>query len=210
MLAGAALALACASAPDPAPAPAEHERDVSVYKLAEQERVEYLEREVARLRADLRQAEDAMIAIESGLRSAHSRADAVSALADARVAVERGGRAAAWRADRIEEARAKLAEAERQLDAEHAGSAVFFASRARRIGETLSEEADAVERMPNAHFVKAASVNLRAGPSTAHPVLEVLSEATPVFAERSQAHWVLVRTLSGRVGWVHAQLLRAH
>ena len=52
-------------------------------------------------------------------------------------------------------------------------------------------------------------MNLRGGPSTTHPVLEVLGEATPVFAERSDGAWTLVRTLSGRVGWIHAGLLVA-
>jgi hypothetical protein len=63
--------------------------DIEIHHLAQREYNEYLEREIARLRADLAQAEAAMVAIESGLRAVHSRADAVSSLAEARIAVER-------------------------------------------------------------------------------------------------------------------------
>lgn len=186
----------------------EAELDPSVYTRAGSERADYLEREVSRLRADLRQAEEAMVAIESGLRGTHTRADAVSAIAEGRIAVERASRSVPWRPERLQEARGKLEEAERQLQAEHPGSAVFFASRARRIGETLSDEASVVERSSAARFVRSARVNLRAGPSTSHPVLEILREETPVFAEHRDGHWTLVRTLSGRLGWVHSSLLR--
>jgi hypothetical protein len=181
--------------------------DAEVYQAAQQERTAHLEREVARLRADLRQAEEAMVTIESGLRGVHTRADAVSALAEARIAVERASQGVAWRPAEVREARAKLEEAERQLEAGHSGSAVFFASRARRIAETLSEEADQIAQHASTRFVRARRVNLRAGPSTDTQVIGVLYEATPVFLERREGDWVLVRTAAGPVGWVHDSLL---
>jgi hypothetical protein len=149
-----------------------------------------------------------MVAIESGLRGIHTRADAVSSLAEARIAVERASRSVPWRPAKVQEAHAKLEEAERQLDAGHSGSAVFFASRARRIAETLNEEAEQVARHASTRFVRARRVNLRAGPSTEAAVVGVLSESTPVFRERSEGDWVLVRTTKGPVGWIHASLLR--
>jgi uncharacterized protein YgiM (DUF1202 family) len=183
--------------------------DAEVYQRAEAERVEYLEREVARLRADVDQAEEAMIWIESGLRGVHTRADAVSAVADARVVVERACERAPWRAPECEADRAKLAEAETQIRDGRLGTAVFFASRARRSAETALGEASRVSQAGDAWFVRNARVNLRSGPSTEHEVLTVLREATPVFEERRAGDWVLVRTHAGRVGWVHAGLLRA-
>jgi SH3-like domain-containing protein len=39
-------------------------------------------------------------------------------------------------------------------------------------------------------------------------VIDVLAQATPVFTERSERGWTMVRTLSGRVGWIHDSLLR--
>ena len=39
------------------------------------------------------------------------------------------------------------------------------------------------------------------------PVLAVLSRETPVFPERSEEDWTLVRTPSGQIGWVHDALL---
>ena len=181
--------------------------DAEVYQAADQERTAHLEREVARLRADLRQAEEAMVTIESGLRGVHTRADAVSSLAEARIAVERAGHSIPWRPDEVREARAKLEEAEQQLEAGHSGSAVFFASRARRIAETLSEEADQIAQHASTRFVRVQRVNLRAGPSIDTRVIGVLDQATPVFLERRDGDWVLVRTAAGPVGWVHDSLL---
>jgi uncharacterized small protein (DUF1192 family) len=101
------------------PAPASSGRDeVEVYRRAEAERIEFFEREIARLRDDLAKAEASIVAMESGLRGSQSRADAVSALAEARIALDRVSRTVPWRHDRVEEARAKLDEAQRQLDAE--------------------------------------------------------------------------------------------
>jgi hypothetical protein len=150
-----------------------------------------------------------MVAIESGLRGSHTRADAVSALAEARIAVESAAQNAPWREARAQEARGKLEEAERQLQAGHTGSAVFFASRARRIADDLNGEASRVAHSPEARFIHARRVNLRAGPSTSDRVINVLLEATPLFPERWEGDWVLVRTPAGAVGWVHGSLIRS-
>lgn len=214
-LAGPALALVlllpgCAplrSALEP-PAADPVESDVQLYSTACREHSAYLERELARLQADLRQAEGAMVAIESGLRGVHTRADAVSSIASARVSVQRAAQRAPWRSSELQEARAKIDEAERQLQADRAGSAVFFAARASRIAETLLEEADQVEASPGVRFVTVPSANLRVGPSTEDPVIDVLERETPVFPEREDGSWVLVRTVAGPVGWIHASLLR--
>ena len=50
-------------------------------------------------------------------------------------------------------------------------------------------------------------VNLRSGPSTGEQVMAVLTRGTPVFAEGSDQQWTLVRTMHGRIGWVHSSLL---
>jgi len=181
--------------------------DAEIYRHAQREYIGYLEREVERLRSDLAQAEEAMVAIESGLRTVYSRADAVSSLAEARIAVERLDSGIPWRESEIHEARAKLEEAERQFQAGHAGSAVFFASRAQRIARTLSDEARQVAESESALFVNSARVNLRGGPSTIEPVIGVLTRSMPVFPERREGQWMLVRTPTGSVGWIHASLL---
>src|SRR5262245_63385813 len=115
--------------PPPSVAETEHP-EVEIYRRAEAERVEFFERELARLREDLARAEASIVAIESGLRGAQTRADAVSAVAEARIAVDRVSRQVPWRQERVQEAESKLQEARRQLDAEHIASAIFFASRA--------------------------------------------------------------------------------
>ncbi|MBW2268864.1 MAG: SH3 domain-containing protein [Deltaproteobacteria bacterium] len=182
--------------------------DSAVYRSASAGRDAHFESEFARLRKDLQQAEQQLAAIESGLSSTHTRADAVSAIADARIAVERANRRAAWRANDTAQARSKLAEAERQLEAGLIGVAVFFASRAARLASDIDAEATEVERHANARFVDAPRVNLRAGPSTTYRVIDVLTAATPVFPERLEGEWMLVRAVNGPVGWVHTALVR--
>ena len=67
-----------------------------------------------------------------------------------------------------------------------------------------------MERRASTRFVRSQRVNLRAGPSTDHAVVDVLKESTPVFLERREGSWVLVRTVSGPAGWVHLSLLAPH
>lgn len=178
-----------------------------VYRRAELERTEFYAREVERLRADLKQAEESIVAMESGLRGFQSRADAVSALAEARIALDRVARNVPWRSDRVLEARGKLEEADRQLESGHVGSAVFFASRAQRITETLRAEERQVAAWSERRLIQRERVNLRAGPSTAHRVIDTLVAETPVFPERHHQGWTLVRTPTGQVGWIATALL---
>jgi hypothetical protein len=180
-----------------------------VLRRADADRVRALELEVEGLRADLRAAEETLLAVESGMRGAKGRAEAVSALAEARIAVERAARAAPWRADAALEAREKLAEAERQLGAQHVGSAVFFVSRARRIAAALEDEARSVAENAATRFVTGARVNLRAAPDVSAEVLATLAAGCPVFVEENERGWSLVRTAAGRVGFVRSDLLTA-
>jgi hypothetical protein len=185
----------------------ENKAEIEVYRRAEAERVEFFEREITRLREDLARAEASIVAMESGLRGSQSRADAVSGLAEARIALDRVSRRVPWRQDRVEEARAKLTEGQRQLDLDHVAAAVFFASRAQGIADSLAQEASLVAGWPGMRVVAGERVNLRAGPSRDHAVLAVLAHDTPVLPERGEGDWTLVRTPSGQVGWVHAPLL---
>jgi hypothetical protein len=207
--------LARPAAPPPGPDPSLAalelaQRDGEIYRQAQADRIQALEREVARLRADLDEAESAMVAIESGLRGAQTRADAVSALAEARISVERARNAAPWRRNEIADVQDRLEEAERQFQGGNAGSAVFFASRAQRIADSLSEEARRVSSAKGTRVTTVPRVNLRAGPSTSDAVLAVLQQATPLLPQRSEGEWVLVRTPDGDAGWVHASLIANH
>jgi hypothetical protein len=183
--------------------------DVAVYRRAEVDRIAQLKAETERLRADLRQAEEALVLAESGLRGSHSRADAVSSLAEAKIQVERAANRAPWRPGSIAEARGKLSEADHQVEQGHFGAALFFVYRASRIAELLEREATMVRDRPGTLYVRAGRVNLRAGPSTSDDVVGILSGGTPVFPERTKALWMLVRVASGSVGWVHRDLLRS-
>jgi Spy/CpxP family protein refolding chaperone len=202
-----ALGLACASAPSASPPPPPPD-DAEIYRRAESERVSRLEREVEHLRADLSEAEQELVAAESGLRGSRSRADAISALAEARIQVERATKRAPWRAPLLKEAEEKLDEAERLVEAESFGSAIFFAARAGRIARNTLEEARMAESESGARHINGSRVNLRDGPSTQDAVLTVLLFGAPVFPERESDDWILLRTVDGSVGWVHGSLIR--
>jgi hypothetical protein len=170
--------------------------------------VDLVEREVARLRADLQQAEDSIVQLESGLRGLHTRADAVSAVAEARIALDRVSKSVPWRHERVAEAHAKLEEADRQLASGHLGSAVFFAGRAQRITDSLRAEVQQVAKWSAHRVIRGDRVNLRSAPSESANVVDVLAAEMPLFPERSLPDWTLVRTPDGRVGWVHRALLK--
>lgn len=182
--------------------------DIVVYHRAETDRADQLSLEVIRLRADLRRAEEALVTVESGLRGNHTRANAVSALAEARVMVRRTSQQAPWRLEETALAESKLEEADLQIQQGNPGAALFFVYRAKRIAEVVLLEAKVVSEQSDTYFVTGKRVNLRAGPTTDSPVLRVLSQATPVFAERREDDWMLVRVVSGSAGWIHSSLIR--
>ena len=205
--AGCAASKPCPPPPEPLPSMV-GEIEMEVHRRAETERAAQLAKQVERLRADLAQAEEALVIAESGLAGDHTRAGAASSLAETRIQVERAAERAPWRAAEVEEAQAKLAEANRQIGEGHYGSALFFVYRARRMAENIEAEAAHVREQPQVRFIDAPMVNMRSGPSTNDRVLRTLVQGTPVFTERDHSGWVLVRASTGDVGWVHQSLLQ--
>ena len=184
-----------------------HPSDVELLRRADVERVQALEREVERLKMDLVRAEDALTGIETELRSGHSRANAVSSLAEAQMQLNKVTKVAPWRAEVVNEARDKLDIAQKHIDNEYFGAAVFFVYRANRIVEELNHEANIVDKTSQVMFINRPRVNLRAGPSTEDEIVTILVRGTPVVKEKKMDEWFLVRTLTGIVGWVHYELV---
>lgn len=164
-------------------------------------------KEIARLQADLMTAEAALVEAESGLSASHTRADAVSLLAVTRIQVERAELRAPWRAGEIKGARSKLDEAERQVEESRFGTALFFVYRARRVAESILDEAQVVQSDRNVQLIQAPRVNLRSGPSEKESILSVLTYGTPVFPQANEGDWLLVQVSGGPAGWVHRQLV---
>jgi hypothetical protein len=182
--------------------------DIVVFHRAESDLAKQLGIEVIRLRADLRRAEEALIEVDSGLRGSHTRANAVSAIAETRILVKRTAQEAPWRIEESREAESKLAEADRQVQQNNPGAALFFVYRARRIAELGLIEAKFVNQQRDTYFVEGDQASLRAGPTTEGRVIRVLGKATPVFPERSENDWMLVRVISGSAGWIHTSMIR--
>ncbi|MEM9175279.1 MAG: SH3 domain-containing protein [Myxococcota bacterium] len=181
-----------------------------LFRKAETDRAEQLEREIERLQADLKTAESALVEVESGLTGSSGRADAVSSLAVTRIQVERAASRAPWRATEIAGAREKLEEAERQVDEGRFGAALFFVYRARRVAEGVLDEVAQIVGSGNARLIKATRVNLRSGPSTGQRVLAVLTSGTPVIPQATEGEWTLVQVTGGPAGWIHGSLLGDH
>jgi len=208
-------ALGCASfqtsgsAPGPpGPAAESAEPAPEVYRRADADRVHLLEREIERLRADLKDAEAALVELESGLRNTHTQAEAVSSIAEARIQVDRAAAQVPWRTDLITEAGEKLDEADRQLADGRVAAAVFFATRASRIAANVLTEGQRADHNPAAQYVRSARAKLRTEPKPDAKVVSVLPSGLPIFPEESRGDWLLVRTPSGQVGWVNASLVR--
>lgn len=178
-----------------------------LFRRAETERAAQLTQEIERLQADLRTAEAALVEVESGLSGNHSRADAVSSLAVARIQVERAASRAPWRVAEIDGAREKLEKAEDQVEQGRFGAALFFVYRARRVAEGVLAEVEQIVSTRDARFIRAARVNLRAGPSTRQRVIAVLEAGTPVMPQAREGDWTLVQVSGGPAGWIHRSLL---
>ena len=125
-LLAAVVATGCASPSSNSSGDTPPLEDIVVYHRAESDLAKQLGIEVNRLRADLRRAEEALIEVESGLRGSHTRANAVSAIAETRILVKRTARQAPWRTEESREAESKLAEADRQVQQNNPGAALFF------------------------------------------------------------------------------------
>jgi hypothetical protein len=201
----APLVFACAPPwrppPEQPPPSAELMERLAEERARDRHRIASLENQIERLRADREVA-------DSEVRAGRSRTVAVSMLAEAQIFVDQAAKATPWNPAAIDEARLKLVDAERLLLGGDPAAAVYFASRGRRIAETLLNEADLVNDSPQTRFVLATRLNLRSGPATAETVVGVLEAGTPVFEQRRQGAWVRVQTLDGEPGWVHASLIR--
>jgi len=124
------------------------------------------------------------------------------------ILVRRSAQKTPWRIEESQQAENKLVEADRQVQQNNPGAALFFVYRARRIAELGLLEARFVSKQRDTYFVDGRRVNLRAGPTTENRILHVLTESTPIFAERSEQDWLLVRVISGSAGWIHKSLVR--
>lgn len=121
-------------------------RAADVYGAEERERAERYRREVERLRADLAQAERALVAPSSRSSEGDTRAQAVFELAEARVMVARVEQSQAAGEKELRKVHRKLEDAEHQLTLENFAGSIFFASRARRLAEALVDTSVAAPR----------------------------------------------------------------
>ena len=203
----APLVWACAAPPPPSPSSsvdAERMEALAEEQARDRERIASLESQIERMRADREVNEATRLEMDSEVRAGRNRTVAVSKLAEALISIDQAAEAAPWRPASVDEARGILVDAERLLQGGDPAAAVYFASRGRRIAETLLAEAARVDDSPQTRFVRATRLNLRAGPATSERVVGLLEDRTPVFQQRREGAWARVRTLDGELGWVHA------
>jgi hypothetical protein len=176
-------------------------------RRAQAAQIDRLRSEVERLKSDLEQAELALIATESSLTGAFTRAAAVRAVAEARSQLEGAVRAAPWRTEAAALARQKLDDSDEQIRENRFGAAILFASGAQRIATDMEEEAKRVRAAKDVRRVSVNSARIRSGPSIKADVVMVVGQSTPVFPEKARDGWLLVRTTAGDIGWIKASLL---
>ena len=178
-------------------------------RRADRARMERLEGDVRRLSTDLQQAERALIAVESKLIGAHTRAQAVRAHAETLSQLEVAAGKAPWLDEETRQARQKLSDADKHIRQSHYGAAILFASRAKRIASDIAAQAEAVRKAQNVSRVRVAVAVVRARPERRSSVVVKLTRGTPVFPEKEEGGWVLVRTPRGQIGWMAGSLLES-
>lgn len=178
-----------------------------VAQRASSARIEQLEADIQRLQSDLEQAQQVIVAAESQLSGAHTRALAVRSIGEASSELESAAARAPWKRTEAEQARQMLGEADQHLQSNHFGAAILLASRADRIARAISQESSALRGTRGALQVAVDRANLRSGPSTDGEVIATLARGTPLVPERREADWALVRTPQNRLGWVHQSLV---
>ncbi len=178
-------------------------------RRADRSRMEQLEADVRRLSTDLQQAEKALIAVESKLTGAHTRAQAVRAHAETLSLLEVVANKAPWLDVETRHARQKLRDADKHIREGHYGAAILFASRAQRIASDIAAQAEAVRRAQNVSQVRVAIAVVRAKPERRSAVVVKLTRGTPVFPEKKEGGWVLLRTPRGKIGWMAGSLLES-
>jgi hypothetical protein len=179
----------------------------TVEQRASSARIEQLEAEIRRLQSDLAQAQQVIVAAESQLSGAHTRALAVRSLAEARSELGSAAARAPWKRAEAEQAEQLLAEADQHLVSGHFGAAILLSSRADRIARALAEESIVLRSTRGALQVAVERANLRAEPSRDGDLIASLPRGTPLLPERSEDDWALVRTPQNQIGWVHLPLL---
>lgn len=170
-------------------------------------RIEQLEREAKRLKAELHRAQEILVAVESGLKSGYTRADAVKSMAEVQIKLEKTTSFSPWHPDKITHAQNKLEIAQSHIDAGRFGVGIFHIYEASNLVDIVSSENDAIQKSENLLLVSAERVNLRGGPSTSYDVITTLPRRTPLFLEERTDKWMLVRTPSGTVGWIYSGLV---
>lgn len=190
----------------------EQERLAARLRQAEEEE-RRLEEQVVLLRHDLEDTETELIRTKARLKGIETKAEASSAIAEARILTRRlDPRTRGATLTRCQEL---LTKAEQQMQAENFGAAAFFALKAQDMAVRAREAApppastEAEEDRPapkSSYAVKAATVNLRAGPSTSEQVLAKVVQGETLRATAVRGDWLKV-SYRGLVGWVHSRLV---
>jgi hypothetical protein len=169
-----------------------------------------LEEHVALLRRDLEDTETELIRTKARLKGIETKAEASSAIAEARILSRRlDPRSRSATLTRCQEL---LAKAEQQMNAENFGAAAFFALkaqdmavRAREAAAPAQTEVDRPAPRPS-YVVKAATLNLRRGPSTSEEVMAKIARGEVLRAAAVRGDWLKV-SYRGVVGWVLSSLV---
>lgn len=172
------------------------------------------EEKAAGLQRELDLAETEVIRTKARLKGIETKAEASSAIAEARILTRRLGDEKGRAAD-LARCQQALAKAEDLLKQDNYGAAIFFAQKAQEIalktregGESRPPSLAEVEQPApqRSYRVKAASANIRKGPSTSETVVGKAPKGAALEASVVRGDWVKV-TYGELTGWVYRSLL---
>ena len=190
----------------------EQERLAARLRRAEEEQ-HRLEDQVVLLKRDLEDTETELIRTKARLKGIETKAEASSAIAEARILTRRLDAKA--RGATLARCQELLTKAEQEMQTENFSGAVYLALKAQDMAVRAREaaappgstEADVDRPAPKpSYVVRAATVNLRSGPSTSDEVVAKVGQGETLRATAVRGDWLKV-SYRGVVGWLHSSLV---
>lgn len=180
--------------------------------------LQLLERDaqIERLESSLEDTRREVVRSLARLQTTASRAEAASALAEADIALQALQNRNA-RAPELGQARRLLEMSTAEFGRQNYGGALYLATQVKTLATAgsgrLAAGAAADQQPGETAFavpvpLQASSrANVRAGPGTEHPIVFTVDRGTNLTGYSYTAEWVRVTDASGRVGWVHSNLV---
>jgi hypothetical protein len=181
---------------------AEYQRQVELNRL--------LSEELEHLKTDLDQVEKQFVSFEQRLKLKETKASAVAAVAEAQLLFEKLQTDSPAELDSVmlAEVATKLKTSDEMIRKQNYAAAVYFSNRAMKILNQFERWQNVPLPEGDARAIAVSVANLRAGPGSQYDVVGKLTYGTIIVQLETREEWSMVRTESGKSGWIHNSLIR--